>query len=57
MYGIYPSAYNIVACQAHPALVKRSDVRTVSISLLVSRRGLEVWRFVGYPAPLARNNI
>ncbi len=21
MYGIYPSTYNIVACQAHPAVV------------------------------------
>ncbi len=26
----------IVACQAHPALVKRSGVRTVFISLLVN---------------------
>ncbi len=28
--------HHIVACQAHPALVKRSCVRTVSISLLVN---------------------
>ena len=52
----------IVVCQAHPALVKRSGIRTVSISLsvrvngpcLVWLRGLAVrWR----PRPLARDNI
>ncbi len=31
-----PSIVYIVVCQAHPALVKRSGVRTVFISLLVN---------------------
>ncbi len=44
-----------MACQAYPALVKIAPV--LKVSRTVSRRGLEVWRIDGDPAPLARDNI
>ncbi len=60
---------DIVACQAHTALVKiGSDWRVNQLHIknwgsqvhkerTMSRRGLEVWRFYGDPTPLARDNI
>ncbi len=49
----------IVACQAHPALVKIGPALVQFCSPYT--KGLtdssEDWRFVGDPAPLARDNI
>ena len=48
----------IVACQAHPALVKIGPVLAPSfLKHTPPRCGSEVWQFDGDPAPLARDNI